>query len=136
MSNNKNLLSIILVSILLFFGIGCSSTDREDPSSSLEDKYIVKIINMSDEPISEVQFHQNHSSGGGINADGSPLKYGDSLLFDFDTPDGGAEFSVLDEDKEVLAVKSISFDFNEQNEMTVMIENAGQGVELTISSDQ
>ncbi len=134
MSNHKNLLSIILISIFLFFGTGCSSTDREDPSSSLEDKYIVKIINKSDEPISEVQFHQNHSSGGGINADGSPLKYGDSLLFDFDTPDGGAEFSVLDEDKEILAVKSISFDFNEQNEMTIIVENTEKGVELTVSS--
>lgn len=134
MSNHKNLLSIILVSMFLFFGTGCSNTDQEDTSHGLEDKYIVKIINMSDEPISELQFHQNHSSGGGINADGSPLKYGDSLLFDFVTPDGGAVFSVLDEDKEVLAVKSISFDFNEKNEMIVLIENAENGVELTVSS--
>lgn len=136
MSNHKNLLSIILVSIFLFFGTACSSTDREDTSPSLEDKYIVKIINMSDEPISEVHFQQNLSSGGGMNADGSPIKYGENLLFDFDTPDGGAVFSVLDEDKEIIAVKSIEFDFNEQNEMTVMIENAGQGIELTVSSDQ
>jgi len=91
---------------------------------------------MSNESISEVRFHKNLSSGGGMNADGSPLEYGEHLHFDFDNPDGGVIFSVLDEDKKILATKSISFNFDEQNEMTVMIENAEQGVVLTVSTHQ
>ncbi|HSR03218.1 MAG TPA: hypothetical protein VLM88_01345 [Proteiniclasticum sp.] len=136
MTNHKRMLSILLVSTILFFGIGCSSNTQNIASSGLTDKYIVNIVNMSDELISEVQFQQNLSSGGGINADGSPLKHGDHLYFDFDNPDGGAIFSVLDEDKEILAIKSIPFSFDEQNQMTVMIENAEQGVELTVSSEK
>ena len=132
----KSILSILLVSTFIFFVIGCSGNLQNNTSPGLDNKYIVKIINMSDTSISEVQFQQNHSSGGGINADGSPLKYGDNIYFDFENPDGGAIFSVLDEDKNILATKSISFNFNDQNEMTVMIENGGKGIELTVSSEQ
>jgi len=134
MSNSKNMLSILLVSVILFLGIGCSSTHQDDTSPSLTDKYIVNIINMSDESIYEVLFQQDHASGGGINADGSPLRYGDRLYFDFDNPDGGAVFSVLDEEKKILAVKSISFNFDEQNIMNIIIENTEQGVVLTVST--
>lgn len=136
MTNHKSMLSILLVSTFLFFGIGCSSDLQSNVSPGLENKYIVKIINMSDESISEVQFQQNLSSGGAINADGSPLKHGDNLYFDFDNPDGGAIFSVLDQDKEILVVKSISFSFDEQNQMTLLVENGEEGVELTVSSEK
>jgi len=134
MSNPKNMLTIFLVSVILFFAIGCSNTHQDDTSPGLTDKYIVNIINKSDKSISEVQYHQNHNSGGGMNANGSPLKYGDHLYFDFDNPDGGAVFSVLDEEKEILAVKSISFNFDEQNTMNIIIENTEQGVVLTVST--
>jgi uncharacterized protein YcfL len=136
MTKYKSILSILLVSTFLFFGSGCSSNLQNNTSPSLDDKYIVKIINMSDESISEVRFRQNSNSGGAINADGSPLKHGENLYFDFDNPDGETVFSVLDEAKEILAVKSISFSFDEHNQMTVLIENAEQGVELTVSSEK
>ncbi|MFH5835752.1 hypothetical protein ACHAL6_06725 [Proteiniclasticum sp. C24MP] len=126
-------LPLLLVALFLL-GAGCTRNSNHELSPKSDPKYTVTFVNMSQELISEIRFQQNLSSGGSMNADGSPLKRGERLFFDFDTPDTGALFSVLDEEKNILAAETVTFSFDEENKMTIHIENDKENLIFNVTS--
>src|SRR5690554_919938 len=112
--DSKKLYLLLMLVALFILGTGCSSISQNEPSPAPDASYTVTFVNVSEKPISEIHFQQNHSGGGSMNADGSPIKRGERLLFDFDNPDSSAVFSVFDEEKNVLAAETVKFRFNEE----------------------
>ncbi|NCC78729.1 MAG: hypothetical protein EOM07_03910 [Clostridia bacterium] len=129
----KNIVFILfMLSAVLILGTGCKGSA---PSSiSAEPSYTVTFVNMSEKHISEISFQQNLSSGGTMNADGSPIEYGESLYFDFDSLDTSAVFSVFDEEKKVLASETLELSFNEKENITIHVEDDKEEVAFKIVS--
>ncbi|MBO1263664.1 hypothetical protein J3A84_01235 [Proteiniclasticum sp. SCR006] len=123
---------LFMLSAALVLGTGCKSSN--DAPISAEPSYTVTFINMSEQRISEIHFKQNLSSGGSMNADGSPIEYGESLFFDFDSPDTSALFSVLDEEKKVLLSETVELSFNEEKNITIHMEDDKEGVAFKVVS--
>lgn len=123
---------LFMLSAVLILGTGCKGSA---PSSIAADpSYTVTFVNMSEKHISEIRFHQNRSSGGTMNADGSPIEYGESLYFDFDSPDASSVFSVFDEEKKVLASETVTLSFNEEKNITIHMEDDKEGVAFKLVS--
>lgn len=123
---------LLMLSAVLILGSGCKSSTAAPISA--EPGYTVTFVNMSEKRISEIHFQQNHSSGGSMNADGSPIAYGERLFFDFDSPDTSAVFSVFDEEKKILASETVKLRFNEEKNITINIEDDKEGVAFKVVS--
>lgn len=123
---------LFMLSTVLILGTGCKISDPGPISA--EPSYTVTFVNRSEKRISEIRFQQNLRSGGTMNADGSPIEYGESLYFDFDSPDTSAVFSVLDEEKKVLASETVTLSFNEEKNITIHMEDDKEGVAFKVVS--
>lgn len=123
---------LFMLSAVLILGTGCKGSAAS--SISAEPSYTVTFVNMSEKHISKISFQQNQSSGGTMNADGSPIEYGESLYFDFDSPDTSAVFSVFDEEKKVLASETLELSFNEKENITIHMEDDKEGVAFKVVS--
>ena len=131
--SHKNIVFILFIfSAVLILGTGCKSSAAS--SITAEPNYTVTFVNMSEKHISEIRFQQNWSSGGTMNADGSPIEYGESLYFDFNSPDTSAVFSVFDEEKKVLASETVKLSFNEEKNITIHVKDGKEGVAFKVVS--
>lgn len=123
--NKSKYLPVLILSMLLL-ATGCA---REKQPLS-QDEYQVTVVNRSEAPVHEISYETQGSGGGGINADGSMIAYDDSLTFDFQSIGGSALWSVLDEDRKILASQRVPFSFDEENSMVLYILPDGNGIKL------
>ncbi len=114
--------------MLLIFSAGCQA--NMNPLS--REKYRVSVVNSSKVPVYKITYDMKSQSGGGMNADGSKLRQGDSIDFDFQEISEKAVWSVLDEDDNIIASETLSMDFDERNDMIIHIESAKDSLKLMV----
>lgn len=127
MSSKKKYI-LIFSMMMLIFSVACQRRIR--PHSP--DKYSVTVVNSSKVPVHKITYDLQSQSGGGMNADGSQMRPGDAILFDFQKITGIAIWSVLDEDDGIMASDALPFVFDEKNEMMIHIESVNGELELTV----
>ncbi|HSL86934.1 MAG TPA: hypothetical protein VK861_08370 [Bacteroidales bacterium] len=121
------LLSFMLV-LFALFATGCAVSGKTDDALP----YTVTVVNKSKAPVHEITYTLRNQEGGGIYADGSEIGYDEHLSFAFYEVTGQADWTVLDKSRNPLASGSISFSFDDENEMVIWIEEADDGtLELT-----
>lgn len=125
--NNTKRYFILLSMMILVFSSGCQA--RESYSTG---KYSVTVVNRSQVPVHKITYEMNAQSGGGMNADGSLIRPGEEMFFDFEEISGSAVWSVLDEDDAAMVSDTLPFTFDEQNEMIIHIESEKEELELTV----
>lgn len=127
MSNIKRYF-ILFSMMILIFSSGCQTRTESDSTG----KYRVIVVNSSQVPFHKITYEMNAQSGGGMNADGSLIRPGEEMFFDFDEISSSAVWSVLDEDDSPMASDTLSFAFDEENEMIIDIESGTDKLELTV----
>ena len=107
--NSKNhtaFTALLLFAALTFMLLsGCSSTGSEKDANS----YQVIIENQSETEVYEISYSRGgeaYEAGGGMFADGSPIKKGDDFSFTFREEPGTLNLVFHDKEKEVIAMSS------------------------------
>ena len=131
MSNIKRYLILFSVMILILSS-GCQARTESYSSG----KYRVIVVNSSQVPVHKINYEitdgEHAQSGGGMNADGSLIRQGEEMHFDFNEVNGPAVWSVLNEDDATMASDTLPFSFDENNEMIIHIESGKENLELTV----
>ena len=119
--NHTGFTALLLFAALTFMLLsGCSSKGSEKDANS----YQVIIENQSETEVYEISYSRGgeaYEAGGGMFADGSPIKKGDDFSFTFREEPGMLNLVFHDKEKEVIAMSSITPTFNEKREATLLL---------------
>lgn len=126
--NNIKKCFILFSMMILAFSSGCQARTESYSTG----KYRVTVVNSSQVPVHQIAYEMNGQSGGGMNADGSLIRQGEEMFFDFDEISGHAVWSVLDEDDATMVSDTLSFAFDEKNGMIIDIESGKDKLKLTV----
>ncbi|SFN27489.1 hypothetical protein [Proteiniclasticum ruminis] len=114
---------LLFAALSFLFLSGCSSKGSEEDTAS----YRVTIENQSETEVYEISYSKGgeaSEAGGGMYADGTPIKKGDDFSFTFSEEPGTLNLKFHDKEKEVIAVSSITPAFNEKRESTLLLISA------------
>lgn len=133
-SKNHTGFTVLLLFAALSFMLlsGCSSTGSEEDA----DSYRVIIENQSETEVYEISYSRggkSYEAGGGMFADGTPIKKGDDFSFTFSEEPGTLNLVFHDKEKEAIAVSSITPTFNEKRESTLRLTSVDG--KLTLSNE-
>ncbi|APH03945.1 hypothetical protein A9C19_03745 [Bacillus weihaiensis] len=118
---------LLLVTIFLFSLLSACSIPQSAPSESNENKMVIHVKNHANFEFYSITVNASLKNGGGSyggvsNADGSKIRKGDTIEFDFDKEDYHLEgeavltFGLLDKNGETTLLNEISLELSTNQE--------------------
>ena len=105
----KTITAICLFVCLGVFWIGATMDSRE---GSLPEEQNLQVRILEDCGIYELGFFQEDSSGGTMNADGSPMKKGQDFVWEVGPGERTVTVTALNGSKRVIHETTVTFDFS------------------------
>lgn len=130
MQSVKKILPFLLLLLALGALTACKPLRMAD-SEGASPSYRIYITNSTEVPVREIGISQGSSSGGVMNADGSPLVHGDRVMVSVEEKSGQISFEFLGADRKSLFRTPVQYQFGDEEEMHLYLHEEKGSFSLT-----